>query len=190
MNIREQIAQFVPFNEQEKADQKNILALMDQYDDIFYRSNEIAHMTASAWVTNRTHDKVLMAYHRIYDSWAWLGGHCDGDEDCLAVALKEVREESGVQDVRPLSEELFSLEVLSVDSHIKKGKYVPTHLHLNVSYLLEADEEETLRIKEDENSGVAWFGLEEVFERSTEGWFKQNIYKKLNEKLRIYDENN
>ena len=189
MNIYEQIRNYVPYNAQEEADKKIILDLMDKYDDIFYRDNKVCHMTSSAWVVNKKCDKVLMAYHNIYDSWAWLGGHCDGDTDCLKVALKEVKEESGVKNVKPISDDIYSLEVLSVDSHIKRGQYVPTHLHLNVTYLLQADEEDELMIKQDENSGVAWFYLDEVFEKSNEKWFKENIYKKLNEKLRKNYEN-
>ena len=60
---------------------------------------------------------------------------------------------------------------------------MPSHLHLNVSYLLEADEEEVLRIKPDENSGVRWFTPEGAIEASSEPWFRQRIYKKLNAKL-------
>ena len=190
VNIYTQIKEYIPYNDQETTDKRNILALMEQYEDIFERTNEIAHMTSSAWVVNKEHTKVLMAYHKIYDSWAWLGGHNDGDKDCLAVAIKEVKEESGVSAVKPVSEDIFSLEVLAVDSHIKRGKYVPTHLHLNVSYLLEADENEVLRMKEDENTGVSWFYLDEAIDKSSEEWFKKNIYRKLNEKLRKFDENN
>lgn len=178
-----------PYNIQEEKDKETILSFLKRYDDAYERSNELAHMTASAWVVNPDKTKVLMAYHRIYDSWAWLGGHCDGNKDCLAVAIREVREEAGVENVVPLSEDIFSLEVLSVDSHYKRGEYVPTHLHLNVTYLLQADEKEDLHIKEDENSNVSWFGLDEAIERSNEEWFKQNIYKKLNEKLREIYEN-
>ena len=188
MNIVEAIENYRPFNLQEEKDKKNILAFLDRYEDAFDRSNELAHMTASAWVVNSTRDKVLMAYHRIYDSWAWLGGHCDGDRDCLNVAIKEVREETGVKNVRPVSEDIFSLEILTVDSHIRKGEYVPSHLHLNVTYLLEADENDVLSIKEDENSGVAWFYLDEALQMSNERWFRENVYAKLNDKLRrIYE---
>ena len=185
MNIYEQIHRYVPFNIQEEKDKANILAFLDTYENTFFRENEIAHMTASAWVVNGKMDKVLMAYHRIYDSWSWLGGHCDGDEDCLRVALKEVQEESGIVHVKPLSEEIFSLEVLSVDSHYRKGIYVPTHMHLNVTYLLQADDKDELIIKEDENASVAWFSLDEALQRSTEKWFVDNIYSKLNDKLRM-----
>ncbi len=190
MSIREDISNYVPFNVQEEKDRETILSYLQTYENAFFRENLLAHMTASAWVVNRDRTKVLMAYHRIYDSWAWLGGHCDGNEDCLEVAMKEVREEAGVKTVRPVSEDIFSLEVLSVDSHYKRGEYVPTHLHLNVTYLLEADEGEALSVKEDENKDVGWFGLEEAVERSSEKWFRENIYAKLNEKLKeIYHEN-
>ena len=81
-----------------------------------------------------------MVYHNIYDSWSWLGGTWRMERrDLLAVALREVKEEAGISYVRPVSEEIFSLESLTVDGHVKKGKYVSSHLHLNVTYLLEAD---------------------------------------------------
>ncbi len=184
MAVYEDIKKYRPFKIQEEKDKKIILDFLDRYPDAFCRSNELAHMTASAWVVNPKHDRILMAYHNIYDSWSWLGGHCDGDEDCLNVAIKEVREESGIEDVRPLSKEIFSLEVLSVDSHYKRGDYVPTHLHLNVTYLLEADDQEMLHVKADENSNVAWFDIDEAVGMSSEKWFRENIYSKLNDKLR------
>ena len=106
-----------------------------------------------------------MVYHNIYNSWSWLGGHADGETDLLAVALREVKEEAGISHVCPVSEEIFSLESLTVDGHVKKGKYVSSHLHLNVTYLLEADFEEAVSIKADENSGVAWFSPEEALKK-------------------------
>ena len=181
--IRDEIAAYVPYNDQEKRDRELILSFLDHNPDAFLRSNALAHMTASAWVVNPTRDKVLMVYHRLYDSWSWTGGHADGEEDLLSVAIREVREETGVQSVRPVSEEIYSLEILTVDGHEKRGEYVPSHLHLNVTYLLEADEHETLRICEAENSGVRWFTLDGALEASTEPWFVARIYKKLNEKL-------
>ncbi len=183
MSIYDEIARYEPFNEQEARDKAVILRFLEQNEDAFLRENRIAHMTASAWVVNPARDKVLMVYHKIYDSWSWTGGHADGETDLLAVALREVTEETGVTHVRPVSEELFSLETLTVDGHEKKGQYVPSHLHLNVTYLLEADDTEALRVCEDENKGVAWFSLDEALRASTEPWFVERIYKKLNDKL-------
>ena len=185
MGIYEQIKAYRPWNEQERQDQVLILDFLRKNSDAFYRTNLLAHMTASAWVVNPQRSKVLMVYHRLYDSWSWAGGHADGEEDLLAVALREVREETGVQRLRPVTEEIYSLEVLTVDGHEKHGRYVPSHLHLNVTYLLEAEEDQPLRVCEAENSGVAWFSLADALSASTEPWFVERIYKKLNEKLKV-----
>ena len=185
-HIREQIASYDPFNELEERDKELILGFMDSHEDVFLRSCLAAHMTASAWVTDSKRENILMAYHNIYNSWAWLGGHADGEEDLASVAVREVMEESGIKNVRLISEDIFSLESLTVDGHIKKGRYVSSHLHLNVTYLIEADETESLRIKKDENSAVAWISLNEVTSRSSEPWFNEHIYNKLNEKLFIW----
>ena len=185
IDVINSIKAFKPFNEQEEYDKKEILDFLEHNDDAFLRTNLRAHMTASAWVLNHKHDKLLMAYHNLYNSWAWLGGHADGDEDLLEVAIKEVKEESGVVNVRPVSRDIFSLEILTVDGHEKKGHYVPCHLHMNVTYLLEADDSDPVFAKADENSAVGWFGLEEAIHMSNEEWFKERIYRKLNSKLRV-----
>ena len=183
--LRERIVNYVPYDEQEESDKKYILKFIDTFDDVLTRKNIFGHFCSSAFVVNKNRSKVLMIYHNIYNSWSWLGGHADGETDLLAVAIREVREEAGIANVYPVSEEIFSLESLTVDGHIKKGKYVSSHLHLNITYLLEADPEEHLSIKEDENSGVAWFTPEEALEKSTEPWFVERVYKKLIKKTNL-----
>ena len=185
MSLLEQLQTYEPYNEQEANDKNVMLRLLSDSSqpDVFTRENEVAHFTASSWLVNKEHDKVLMIYHNLYDSWAWTGGHADGERDLLSVAIKEAQEETGVQNIVPVSEEIFSIETLTVDGHVKRGKYVPCHLHLNVTYLLEADEAEVLRVKPDENSGVKWFTLEEALEKCTEPWMIEWVYRKLNEKL-------
>lgn len=180
----ESIKEYKPFNEQEEMDKTLILNWIENNENAFLRENTVAHITASAWVVNKDRSKVLMAYHNIYNSWSWLGGHADGETDLLSVAIREVKEEAGISNVRPVSDEIFSLESLTVDGHVKKGKYVSSHLHLNVTYLLEADSEETVSVKEDENSGVAWFSPEEALKKSTEPWFVEHVYSKLVEKTK------
>ena len=181
--LLEQIETYHLWNEREEKDKVLILDWIKNNVDAFSRDNKVAHMTASAWVVNRERDKVLMLYHNIYHSWSWLGGHADGETDLLSVALREVKEEAGISKVHPVSEGIFSLESLTVDGHEKNGVYVSSHLHLNVTYLMEADPEEKVSIKEDENSGVAWFAPEEALDRSTEPWFVDRVYKKLIEKM-------
>lgn len=183
-DLIKQIRAYIPYNEQEEKDKELILQMLETEPNLFKRECGIAHMTSSAWVVNHNRDKVLMVYHNIFDSWSWLGGHADGEEDLLKVAIKEIQEESGIQNVRPVTEDIFSLESLTVDGHIKRGEYVPSHIHLNVTYLLEADENEMTQVKADENSGVAWFTPQEACDISTEPWFVEYIYKKLIEKTK------
>ena len=86
--------------------------------------------------------------------------------------------------VKALDDNIFSLEIICVNGHVKRGKYVSSHVHLNLTYLLEVDEKEILKIKEDENSGVKWVPIEDVKKVSTEKWIVENVYEKLNEKLK------
>jgi len=182
MNIKHQLEQYKPYNDQEAKDQEIILRYMETFDNLFTRENEFAHFTASAWLVNKDRTKVLMAYHNIYNSWSWVGGHADGDTDLLHVALKEAQEETGLTNVKPVSEEIYSIEILGVPAHVKKGKHVATHVHLNVTYLVEANENDLTRVKLDENSDIGWFELDKAVEASTEPEMKV-VYRKLNNKL-------
>lgn len=186
MNIRKQIENYNPTNEQEENDKKIILTrVLNMEDDVLTRENEIAHFTCSSWITNKERNKVLMIYHNIYDSWAWTGVHADGDDDFLHVALKEANEETGLKSIKPITDDIISIEIVTVNPHMKRGKFVSSHLHVNVTFLLEADENEVLRIKEDENSNIGWFTLNQAVEASTAPDMRI-IYKKLNDKLKKY----
>ena len=157
------IEQFHSNDPQEIADREAILqAIAMDGARTLTRENLLFHFTASSIIVDPSRTKTLMAYHNIYQSWAWTGGHTDGDSDLLAVALKEANEESGVTGLRPLSDAPISLEVLHVVRHIKRGKPVPSHVHLNLTYALEADDTLPLRIKPDENARVGWLDIADV----------------------------
>ena len=177
MSIIEEIQNYVPGCEQEEKDKALMVKFLAENDDAFSRENTMAHMTASAWVLSPDGQKVVMCYHNIYKSWSWTGGHADDDADLLAVAMREVEEETGLK-THPVVDGIFSLESLTVDGHIKKEKYVSGHLHLNVTYLLQAESVE-LRPKKDENSDVKWFTPAEALAASTEPWMVERIYRKL-----------
>lgn len=182
MNYIELIKKYKPCNEQEEKDKELMLKYINTFDDVLTRNNEICHFTASNWIVNKDRTKVLMVYHNIYKSWAWTGGHADGDSDLIHVALKEANEETGLTNLKVISDGIFSLQILTVDSHIKRGKFVASHLHLDCCFLVEADENEKLRIKDDENSGVKWVDNNKAVELTNEVKMKP-IYAKLNEKV-------
>lgn len=182
-SLFESIKTYIPYNEQEKKDKEVFLYCMEVFEDILTRKNEVAHLTSSAFTVNKARDKVLMVYHNIYNSWSWIGGHADGEEDLLAVALKELKEETGVVNARPVTSEILSLDVLTVFGHTKRGDYVSPHLHLSVTYLIEANENDLLKVKEDENSGVQWIPIDEVIAHCSE-FHMHKVYEKLITKVR------
>ena len=170
---------YSPQNEQEDADRRMILEYIRRFpDNILTRDNAIAHMTSSGFVVNADASKVLMAHHNLYRVWAWTGGHADGEADLLAVALREAREETGAEHVRPLSAQIASVAILPVWGHVKGGRYVCAHQHLNVSYLLVADETDPLRAREGENTRVGWLPAERLLEYTRE-WQMDGVYTKL-----------
>ena len=184
MGLYEDIKNYSPINEQEERDKAVMLQYMQENSNYLDRANQIAHFSASVWTINKEHTKTLMVYHNIYNSWSWIGGHADGVEDLRSVAMRELQEETGVKSGALISEDIFSLETLIVEGHEKRGIYVPSHLHLNVTYLAEADEKEELMIQEEENSAVKWWTFEEALKVPNEPWMVERIYKKLIEQCR------
>ena len=183
-NLKESLEKFNPYNEQEEVERKIMLKYINDFDDVLTRQNEYGHFTSSAFVLNKERTKILMIYHKIYNSWAWVGGHSDGDSDLLYVAMKEAKEETGIKNVAPISKNIYSLELINVNGHEKREKYVGSHVHLNVTYLLEADENEKIHIKEDENSGVKWVPIDKILEVSSEPWVRERVYAKIISKMK------
>lgn len=184
MTLLEQIAAYVPYNAQEAADAKLLMQYLRQYDNLYTRENTLCHMTASGWIVNDARTRVLMAYHNIYCSWSWTGGHADGERDLCHVACKEACEETGLPTVTPVTRGIYSLEILTVDGHVKRGAYVSSHLHLNLTYLLAADDTLPLHKKADENSDVRWLDLDEAISLCSEPCMRI-VYRKLNDKLAL-----
>ena len=180
--LRREIEAYRPWNEQEARDREMLLYALDRLETPLCRENPFAHFSASSWIVNPDRTRALMAWHNIYRTWSWTGGHADGEADLLAVALREAREETGIGAIRPVRPEIYSLEILPVNSHVKRGQFVAAHLHLNVTYLLEADDAQPVRPKADENSAVGWLPLHEAAENREEP-FMAVIYRKLNRKL-------
>ncbi|EKQ57191.1 MULTISPECIES: NUDIX hydrolase [unclassified Clostridium] len=183
MNWIGSIKEYRPYNEQEKNDKEIIIKYSNMFNDILTRDNDVIHITSSAFIINQSRDKALMIHHNIYNSWAWTGGHADGEDNLLLVAINEAKEETGVKNFIPICNEIISIDILPVFGHIKRGKYVSSHLHASIAYLIEADENETLTVKPDENSGVKWIPIDEIKLYSSEPHMIK-VYQKIIDKIK------
>ena len=161
MMLRKEILEFVPFDEVEKKEKEHFLRFIDTFSDVLTRENEFGHFSASCFVVNKTRDKVLVVYHNIYQGKVYPGGHADGCEDLLSVALREVEEETGLK-AKVLDSSIFAISSCSIVGHVKRGRYVSSHIHFDVIYLVEADDSLPLCYREEESAGVEWISLDEL----------------------------
>jgi 8-oxo-dGTP pyrophosphatase MutT (NUDIX family) len=182
MNYKDIIYEYQAINEQEKKDLKLMKQFIEAHDDALLRSNLIGHITSSVIIINTAKTKILMGFHNIYRSWGWFGGHNDGDPDCLNVALKEAKEETGLKNFTRACEKPIGIDVIYVANHIKHDDIVPDHLHLNITYGLIADDAETLSFNEQEHQGIAWFDLEDYLNHVKEPRMKP-VYKKIVQRI-------
>lgn len=183
MKFEQEIKQYIPYNEQEEKDKQVIISCMNNFKDVYTRENVVCHFAPTAFCVNKQRTKMLMIYHNQMDSWVWPGGHADGNSDLLEVAMQELKEETGLTKATPITKDIFSLEVFCMNSHRKKGKYIACHLHLDTTFLIEADESEKIRIKADENKDVKWVPLEEVTKLTSQPHMIP-IYEKAFKKLK------
>jgi 8-oxo-dGTP pyrophosphatase MutT (NUDIX family) len=127
------------------------------YPDCFERSLQIGHITASAWIPDKTGTHVLLTHHRKLDRWLQLGGHVDGDPDVLAGAAREALEESGITSLQPDSGEIFDLDIHPIPARGEE----PQHLHYDARFLFRATGDENFTVSE-ESHDLAWVPLDQI----------------------------
>ncbi len=181
MNLRNEIENYIPFDIEEEKIKEHLLKWIDEFDDVLTRNNEFGHFTSSAFVVNKDRTRMLAVYHNIYDAWIFPGGHADGEGDLLSVAVREVEEETGVKP-KILDNSIFAISASPIVGHVKRGKYIPAHTHLDVIYLLEADDKEQLTFRKDESKGVKWITFEEATSSNVVDFIRP-VNKRLIKKL-------
>lgn len=151
------LAEYHPFDEDDRAARDRIVRFVEMHCDCFERSLAVGHVTGSAWIVDAARTRCLLTHHRKLDRWLQLGGHADGDADVLAVAMREAREESGLTSIRAVSQRVFDCDVHAIPSR----KAEPGHFHYDVRFLLEADPAQPLVVS-DESHELAWIALGDV----------------------------
>ena len=141
------------------------------------RSTIEGHITASAWVRNRTNTHALLLHHAQLDKWLQPGGHVDEiDMSPAQAALREAVEESGMSELRLVEEGLVDVDVHPIPVRNKGGIIEPAHLHYDLRYLVDAAcEAVTLS---EESLGFQWVSIADVA-RTAEPSIARLAYKSL-----------
>lgn len=157
------LREYRPYDQHERDMYETLVRFVETETDCFERHLQIGHITGSAWIIDRNRSQALLTHHFKLDRWLQLGGHADGDPDILRVALREAREESGLEDIRPISQTIFDVDVHPIPA--RGGE--PRHLHYDVRFLLEADSDAPLVIS-GESKDLAWIPLADIAQVTTE----------------------
>ena len=137
----------------EAATARRFRDFVGRHDRCFERTCVPGHVTGSAWIVDGSGSRVLLTHHRKLGRWLQPGGHSDGEPDGLAVALREAREETGLE----LS--AWSEAPMDIDIHeIPALGGEPAHRHYDLRYALAA-RTHAYRVS-SESHDLAWVGLD------------------------------
>lgn len=150
----ELLKSYHPIDEREIAFKKEMLSFIEMEENCFERTLSKGHMTASAWLLNHDGSRALLLHHAKLDRWFQLGGHADGDSDLLQVALKEAMEESGLEDIHPLSTEIFDIDIHLIPENSKEA----AHYHYDVRFLLQATGNNEIK-SNHESKALRWIDI-------------------------------
>ena len=129
----------------------DILTFIAAHPDCFERTLAIGHITASALLLNKDGSKVLMMHHAKLDKWVQLGGHCDGNPDVLAVAIKEAQEESGIMGIEPVDGTIFDIDI----HLIPERNHEKAHNHYDIRFILQVVSDEDF-LQNSESKALRW----------------------------------
>ena len=130
--------------------------------DCFERSLQIGHITGSAWVVSPDFSETLMTHHKKLNIWIQLGGHADGDSDVSNVAMREAVEESGIDDIKLVSDQIFDIDVHEIPAFGEE----PAHYHYDVRFLLQTAHKDFKVSKE--SKALAWISSSQLGKYSEE----------------------
>lgn len=186
MNIKQTLETYEPHTSKEQYI-KRIMLNQLRLDSLALTRETRLHFTTSAIVVNQNRTKCIAIYHRIYDSWCWIGGHLDGNDDPLAVIKREIQEESGLKNFNLIGGGPICIGMYPVDAHIRRGTQVLPHDHLDLAYVFEANDKDPLKTDDAGVSGVKWMTIPEFCAECSkkEAFMVEDVYSKIFKRIGI-----
>jgi 8-oxo-dGTP pyrophosphatase MutT (NUDIX family) len=157
-----------PRDEAEERDRARVRDFVERHEDPFDRGIAEGHLTGSAFVLDPI-GRVLLTHHRKLDLWLQLGGHAEAEREASAVALREAREESGLEDLtfhEGLRFDDGQPRLLDLDVHVIPARPAePEHLHLDLRFVLRTSRPEQVIADPRETKALEWVDLDETVRR-------------------------
>ncbi len=156
LDLRVVLESWTPPTEGQDSLRVSYLRHLADHPDAVLKSGPPAHFTASCIVLDRTGEQVLLTHHRRANAWFQFGGHLeDGDSGLHAAATREAREESGLEDLVPLS------RPVALDRHALVGDFGACREHLDVRFAAVAPEG-SAPATSAESHDVRWWPVAEL----------------------------
>ena len=146
---------YFPTAEEEIRFKREMMLFIKENPDCFERSLEKGHITASVWLLSKDKSQALLMHHTKLGKWFQLGGHCDGNPDVLAVAIKEAQEESGIQGIVSVFKDIFDIDIHLIPENSREK----AHYHYDVRFLLQVVSDEQL-VQNRESKELRWINKE------------------------------
>lgn len=156
-NLRTLLEDYRAASYENPSTKDRFLALIRDQKHCLERTNYYpGHLTASAWILSPDRKSALLTHHRKLNRWVQLGGHCEGDADVLATALREAKEESGISDFEVLKDGLFDIDIHEIPE--RPGE--PKHEHFDLRFLFQSKTWDF--VMSDESHDLKWIPLNEI----------------------------
>lgn len=139
-----------------------LLDFINNQEDFYARTNQVGHITGSAFILNSSLDKALLILHGKYNKWVSPGGHVDPGENSLQAASRESGEEVGISDLELLKAEILDIDIHRIPAATKNGVFEPEHWHFDVRYLFKVQNSANVDLNTLEAKGFKWPTLEEI----------------------------
>ncbi len=170
---------------EEQARQLRFLSYLQSHNDeeIIDWNNFDGHVVAGGFIYAKSEKKFLVLYHKDLKMFLYPGGHINNDDSTpLSASRREVKEETGLDNLEQLNISENELTPIDVDTHVigyNERLHLPEHYHFEFRYLFTIDKISDIKVDAEELSNYKWIDMEELSNDPNYGKIAVKIQKFL-----------